>query len=218
MAPLPADKKRIPFFWGWLTLLLAAIVWSISNYLVAPPSNNQTTDALPWNAHMDEANNLSVLGLTLGKSTTRDAMALYGKEIEIKLFTDKENQPVSIESFFEDMYIGYSLRGRLILTLATNADQLQNVFLRGGRVKSSESGAHEITISGADIGNVLDLPIRALTYIPYPKLDEATLTQRFGVPEEDTIGADGLKRWHYPDKQLTIIFDDSGRKTLEFGE
>lgn len=218
MVQPPVTKKRTPFFWGWLTLLLAAIVWSASNYLVAPPSNNQTAEALPWNAHLDEENHLSVLGLTLGKNTTRDAMALYGKEVEIKLFTDKENQPISVESFFEDMYIGYSLRGRLILTLSTSPEQLQTIFLRGGRVKSTESGAHEITLSGTDIGDALDLPIRALTYIPYPKLDEETLTQRFGTPEQDSIGADGLKRWHYPEKQLTIIFDDSGRKTLEFGE
>ncbi|MBD3822809.1 MAG: hypothetical protein IE914_11225 [Thiotrichales bacterium] len=63
----------------------------------------------------------------------------------------------------------------------------------------------------------LAVPIRALTYIPYPKLDEEVIKSRFGEPVADFIGDDGLRRWTYPDKQLIIIFDHSGRKTLQFG-
>jgi hypothetical protein len=144
-------------------------------------------------------------------------MALYGKETKIILFSDKQHQPVSVEAFFEDMYIGYSLRGRLILTLETSPEQLEAMFSRGGRVKSADSGAHEITLAGSDLSEALNLPIRHLTYIPYPKIDEETLIHRFGQPSNDSLGDDGVRRWHYPERQLVILFDETGRKVLEFG-
>lgn len=212
-----AGAKPPLFFWGWLTLGLAAVIWVASYFFVDPPSNAQDASALPWNATVNAQGQVEALGLTLGKSTTQEAMTLYGKEIKIILFSDSHHQPISVESFFEDMYIGYSLRGRLVLTLETSAEQREAMFSRGGRVKSAESGAHEITLSGTDLGEALTLPIRHLTYIPYPKLDEATLIHRFGQPAQDTTGEDGVRRWHYPDRKLVILFDDTGRKVLEFG-
>lgn len=209
--------KRPMFFWGWLTLGLAGIIWVASYFFVDPPNNHQDGTDLPWNAQINEQGQLKVLGLTLGKSSSQEAMALYGKETKIILFSDKDHQPVSVETFFEDMYIGYSLRGRLILTLETSPELLEAMFSRGGRVKSVESGAHEITLAGNDLSEALNLPIRHLTYIPYPKIDEETLVHRFGVATQETIGDDGIQRWHYPERKLIILFDDSGRKVLEFG-
>ena len=150
------SHKRPMFFWGWLTLALAGIIWVASYFFVDPPNNNQDGSALPWNATINAEGTLTVLGLTLGQSTTKDAMALYGKETKIILFSDKQHQPVSVEAFFEDMYIGYSLRGRLILTLETSTEQLEAMFSRGGRVKSADSGAHEITLAGSDLSEALD--------------------------------------------------------------
>ncbi len=211
------QAKRPMFFWGWLTLALAGIIWLASYFFVAPPSNNQDASALPWNASVNAQGQLTVLGLTLGQSTSKDAMALYGKETKLILFSDKNHQPVSVETFFEDMYIGYSLRGRLILTLETTAEQLEAMFSRGGRVKSADSGAHEITLAGSDLSDAINLPIRHLTYIPYPKIDETTLIQRFGQPNQDKLGDDGVRRWIYPERKLVILFDETGRKVLEFG-
>lgn len=211
------SHKRPMFFWGWLTLGLAGIIWVASYFFVDPPNNNQDGSALPWNATINAEGTLTVLGLTLGQSTTKDAMALYGKETKIILFSDKQHQPVSVEAFFEDMYIGYSLRGRLILTLETSTEQLEAMFSRGGRVKSADSGAHEITLAGTDLSDALNLPIRHLTYIPYPKINEETLLHRFGQPSQDSLGDDGVRRWHYPERQLVILFDETGRKVLEFG-
>lgn len=211
------SHKRPMFFWGWLTLALAGIIWVASYFFVDPPNNNQDGSALPWNASINTQGQLTVLGLTLNQSTTKDAMALYGKETKIILFTDKLHKPVSVEAFFEDMYIGYSLRGRLILTLETSPEQLEAMFSRGGRVKSADSGAHEITLAGSDLSEALSLPIRHLTYIPYPKINEETLLHRFGQPSKDSLGEDGVRRWHYPERQLVILFDETGRKVLEFG-
>lgn len=211
------NQKPI-FFWGWITLFIGAILAVASIFLVDPPTSNQTANALPWEAKVNEQNQLEVLGLTLGKSTTRDAMALYGKEVQIFLFANQAGQAKSLESFFEDMYIGYTLRGRLILTLTSNAEQLEQFMSRGARIKTTESGAREISLAAEDSALALDVPIRALTYIPYPKLDEATLKSRFGEPINDYIDDDGLRRWTFPDKKLIIIFDETGRKTLQFGE
>lgn len=211
------QPQRPLFFWGWLTLGLAAIIWVASYFFVDPPNNHQNGADLPWNAQINEKGQLKVLGLTLGKSTSQEAMALYGKETKIILFSDKDHQPVSVETFFEDMYIGYSLRGRLILTLETSPELLEAMFSRGGRVKSVESGAHEITLAGSDLSEALNLPIRHLTYIPYPKINEETLIHRFGVAAQESVGNDGIKRWHYPERKLVVLFDDSGRKVLEFG-
>jgi hypothetical protein len=211
-------NKRSTFFWGWVTLVIGLIIGGISVFLVDPPTTTQTGTALPWQSAVNDAGQVEVLGLTLGKSTTRDAMALYGKEIEITLFTDAQTHPVSVESFFEDMYIGYTLRGRLVLTLDATTEQLNSMLNTGARVKMTESGAREVELSAHNMAVALDIPIRALTYIPYPKLDEATLKSRFGEPDEVTTGDDGIKRWHYHARKLIILFNDSDRKSLQFGE
>jgi hypothetical protein len=206
------------FYWGWVTLLLGLSIGAISVFWVSPPETTQTATALPWEAKVNESGKLEVLGLVLDQSSTRDAMALYGKEVQVYLFADTQNNPTSVESFFEDMYIGYSIRGKLVLNLALTDEQKKQMMDRGVRMKALESGAREISLSNEDTLEALDFPVHALTYLPYPKLDEEALESRFGKPTKETIGEDQLKRWHYPEKRLIIIFDDSGRKALQFGE
>lgn len=211
-------KTRIQFYWGWVTIGIGLILGVLSIFFVDPPSTTQTPNALPWEAKLNAMGQLDVLGLTLGKSTTRDAMTLYGKEVQVTLFADKQNTPVSVESFFEDMYIGYTLRGRLILTLNLTPTELNNMLDTGARVKITESGVREVSLSSNDSSKVLDIPIRALTYMPYPKLDETTLKSRFGEPDRDAVGDDSIRRWYYDARKLIILFNDAERKTLQFGE
>lgn len=212
-----AKNKRPMFYWGWFTLLIAGVIWLLSYLFVTPPSNQQDASALPWHATLDETGALNVLGLTLNKSTTRDAMQLYGNEVEIVLFSNSHNEPVSLEAFYDDMRIGYAFRGRLVLTLDLHQDELREMQLRGGKVKSLNSGDREVTLSGYDLNAATNLPIKHLTYIPYPKIDEDVIQHRFGLPTKDYVGEDKLRRWVYPEKKLTVIFDDTGRKVLEFG-
>jgi hypothetical protein len=212
------DTRHPTFYWGWVTLMLGLVIGGISVFWVSPPETTQTATALPWEAKVNEAGALEVLGLILDKSTTRDAMALYGKEVQVYLFADGQGKPKSLESFFEDMYIGYTMRGKLVLNIGATREQLQQMMDRGIRIKALESGAREVSLDSDDTIAALDIPIHALTYIPYPKLDEAALESRFGKPVTESVGDDKLKRWHYPDKKLIIIFDDSGRKALQFGE
>lgn len=211
------NTRHPTFYWGWVTLIIGLTIGAISVFWVSPPETTQTATALPWEAKVNETGKLEVLGLTLDQSTTRDAMALYGKEVQIYLFADGQNHPKSLESFFEDMYIGYSMRGKLVLNMAISEAQKQSMMDRGVRIKALESGDREVSLAGDDTLLALDMPIHALTYIPYPKLDEAALESRFGKPTEESIGEDKLKRWHYPEKRLIIIFDESGRKALQFG-
>lgn len=212
-----ATPKRPAFFWGWVTLALALIGSGVTIFFISPPATQQQANALPWEAKVDEQGRLQVLGLTLNHSTPLDAMALYGKEVQSRLFTNAANQPISLEVFFEDMYIGYTLRGRLLLTLTADQTQLNDLYQRGGRVKVLDTGGREVTLNTDDSTRVLNYPIRVLTFIPYPRLDEQAIESRFGKPAQDTTGEDGIRRWHYPDRQLIILFDDSGRKVLQFG-
>jgi hypothetical protein len=213
-----AEQKHATFYWGWVTLIIGAILAMLSIFWVAPPTTEQKTTALPWEAKVNDAGQLDVLGLTLGKSSTRDAMALYGKEVQVRLFANMQGKAISLESFFEDMYIGYSLRGRLVLTIDTKPEQLDQMLEAGARIKTTETGVREVSLSSNDSALALDIPIRALTYLPYPKLDEATLKSRFGEPTQDGIGDDGIRRWYYPKLKLVILFHDSDRKSLQFGE
>jgi hypothetical protein len=212
------ERKHGTFYWGWLTLIIGAVLAALSIFWVEPPTTEQQATALPWEAKINHEGNLEVLGLTLGKSSTRDAMALYGKEVQVNLFANMQGEAISLESFFEDMYIGYSLRGRLVLTLDVKPEQLSRMLEAGARIKTTETGVREVSLSSDDSGLSLDIPIRALTYLPYPKIDESTLKSRFGEPDQDSVGDDGIRRWHYPALKLVILFHDSDRKSLQFGE
>jgi len=215
---LDTNRKHATFYWGWITLIIGVILALLSIFWVEPPSTEQKASALPWEAKANDDGTLDVLGLTLGKSSTRDAMALYGKEVQVRLFANMKGEAISLESFFEDMYIGYSLRGRLVLTMDTTTEQLNQMMEAGARIKTTETGAREVSLSSNDSALALDIPIRALTYLPYPKLDENTLKSRFGEPTQDKTGEDGIRRWHYPALKLVILFHDSDRKSLQFGE
>jgi hypothetical protein len=64
---------------------------------------------------------------------------------------------------------------------------------------------------------VASAPIRAISYLPKARLDEALIEQRFGVPslrlaEPET----GVVHWLYPERGIDIGRDPSGNVVIQY--
>ncbi|WP_127469995.1 hypothetical protein [Thiomicrorhabdus aquaedulcis] len=125
------SKKRLPMFW---LVFIGSIVALSLMVFIQPERDAVDASHLPWNAHIDEQGQLHALGLKPNVTTLREAMKLYGKDVEIKLFTDNVDQTrKSAEAYFPVVYIG-SIKGALALRLNASETQLEEAFQRGKKL------------------------------------------------------------------------------------
>jgi hypothetical protein len=110
--------KMRPLYW----VILITLVLFTGLMMISPSEKKLNPDHLPWNAKYNTNGQLEALGLTLNQSTLKDAMDLYGRDIEIKLFEMTDGTRTA-EGYFNSMYIG-SIHSALVIKLAIQADDL----------------------------------------------------------------------------------------------
>jgi hypothetical protein len=208
--------SKLPVF---AQVLLGAIALTIGGILLLPGDEHPyQNDQLPWNSHVDQKGQVHALGLTIGQSTLADAMARYGKDVEIKLFTDAELNPTSVEAYFPTIYIG-AIKSPLILRLKVDYARMQALMNEAPGVRATPTGNKEVLLSDFQARSLLNTPIEAMTLVVKKHLPEQALIKRFGEPLEKITAADKTIRWRYPHKGLEIIIDPEGGPTvLEWAE
>jgi len=208
--------KKLPVS---LQVLLAAVVLVIGGILLIPDKEHPyEREQLPWNSQVDEQGHVHALGLTIGQSTLADAMAHYGKDVEIKLFTDAELNPTSVEAYFPTIYIG-AIKSPMILRLKVDYARMQALMNEAPGVRATPTGNKEVLLSDFQARSLLSAPIEAITLVVKKHLPEEALIKRFGEPVEKVTAPDKTIRWRYPHKGLEIIIDPEGGPTvLEWAE
>jgi len=208
----PFLKNRSPFFW---VLILG--VGLIAVMLILTPERKETNpEQLPWNAKILPNHKVQALGLTLTETTLEEAMKLYGKDVEIRLFSNKDETEKSLEAYFPVIYID-SIKAALLLKLKTDEATLNGFYDRGIETTVTATGQRQVKISGKDIVKTLKLPIETATLIPRKNLSYRALKIRFGEPakivHEKNIQ---IERWYYPQYALEIIYDPEGPEALQY--
>ena len=183
--------------------------------LVQPERESMDQSILPWNAHFDEQGNLHALGITLKQTTLREAMDIYGKDVEIRMFTDKDGGHKKAEAYFPAMYIG-SIKAAAAVNLQVSAEELETVYKRGAKISPITSGGREVKLSSDDNLNFLDKKIESITLIPRKNLDERAIKMRFGEPDKKAFDEDGLERLFFNKLGLEMIFDPNGPEALQY--
>ncbi len=209
------DKlKNLPVF---LQVFLFAVSATLGAWLLLPNAPQKVDkQALPWNSVRDEQGHVHALGLIIGQSTLRDAMALYGKDVEIKEFTNKDLQPVSVEAYFPSIYL-LSIKSPLILRLHVSPQRMQALLEEAPGVRATPSGDKEVLLSEFQARTLLDAPIESITLPVSKDLPKEAIVKRFGQPTYiHTNPADKTERWIYPEKGLEIIVDPDGKEVLEW--
>jgi hypothetical protein len=209
------EEKRLPVF--WISFIGSIVLVTLLIMFTKPDSQQVSTDPkqLPWNAHYDESGQLHALGLTLNKSSVADAMQIYGKDVEIKIFSKKDGSDKSLEAFFPVIYIG-SIKAGLALRLQADIETLNSYYNKGKKTVPTRTGDREVELYYADAAKLLNHPIISATLVPRKNLTDRAIAMRFGEPDRKETQSDGLDHWFYNKLGLELIIDAEGPEALQY--
>lgn len=205
-------KRQLPMF--WLVLIGSLVIFALM--LLIQPEREATEEAhLPWNAKFAEDGKLHTLGLIVGQSTVNDAVQLYGKDVEIKLFSEFDESDKSVEAYFPVMYIG-SIKAALAMRIMVPQERMQQAFDNGKKIVMSSTGGREIELYNQDKVEFMSLPVSSITLVPRKHLTERAIQMRFGEPDRKETQSDGLQHWFFDDRGLEMIIDPEGPEALQY--
>lgn len=202
--------KNRPLYW----VIIISTVLFVVLLSISPKQDALDPALLPWNASYDENGQLHALGIHLGKSTLRDLTALYGRDIEVKLFEMPDGER-SAEAYIHSAYIG-SIHGALVAKLALTKEQVDGYYVRGARTTISKQGAREVQLNNQDTLDLFNYPIRELTLVPRRNLTEEAIEKRFGQPDRIEKDQDDLQHWYYDSKGLELILLEGSNDILRY--
>lgn len=209
--------QKLPVF---LQVLLASVFLVIAGLLLFPEGHAPNTykqEELPWNSFVDKQRHVHALGLVTHVSTLADAMARYGKDVEVKLFADQALNPTTVEAYFANIYLG-AIKSPMILRLEVPYARKQALMQDAPGVRATPTGEKEVLLTDFQARSLLDAPIEAITLVGRDLPPEA-LIKRFGKPTlVHKSTADKTEHWFYPHKGLRIIVDPEGKEVFEWAE
>ncbi|WP_044411692.1 hypothetical protein [Thiomicrospira microaerophila] len=202
--------KIRPLYW----VIIISLALFIGLMTLAPKEQGFNTAHLPWNAQYDDQGRLHALGVVMNESTLKDLIALYGRDIEVKLF-EMPGGERSAEAYIHSAYIG-SIHGSLVIKLAMTDEMLDRYYDRGARTTISKQGAREVQLNNEDTLALFNYPINEVTLVPRRRLTEVAIEKRFGPPDRINLTQDDIKSLYYDDKGLELILIDKGNDILRY--
>lgn len=198
----------------WL-VLIGSIFGFLLILLFQPERDVIDNRHLPWNAQFDKSGKLHALGLTIDESTLADAMTLYGKDVEVKIFSDIDESNKSLEAYFPVMYIG-SIKAALAVRLEVSQTELDAAYEMGKKITTTTSGTREIELYSSEVEKLLSKKITSLTLVPRNHLTERAISMRFGEPDHKEMQSDNLPHWFFDKLGLEMIIDQEGPEALQY--
>lgn len=198
-------------FWGLGALILIAIaaLWILGR----EPQTMQVRD-LPWQIEPTSSGSIRVFGITLGETSLDEASRHFGKVPDMAVFVGAEG-PESIEAFYGKTKVGV-FDAKVVLILAADPAILAKVAETAGKPEPMPSGSWKRPISEEALDTVLQLPVRAITYVPSVHYESDIVLHRFGEPADKLRHDDHSEYWFYPEKGLVILLDSEGKELLQY--
>ncbi|MBN2606501.1 MAG: hypothetical protein JXR47_04085 [Thiotrichales bacterium] len=206
------SKPVLPIY---IWVLLAAIGLTALLLLLVPSQEEVSPELLPWNSQYTKDNHLQALGLTLEASTVADAEKLFGKDIEVQIFSKKDESNKTAEIYFPFISIA-AITGSLTATLDVPEETLNVMYSRGVKTTVNSLGNRQVTPVSSDAKALLEYKIKNLTLVPKKQLTERGVKLRFGEPDRVTKNNDGSTRWVYVNKGVEIILNPDGPDALQY--
>jgi hypothetical protein len=212
MKTLSNKKKSLPIFW---LVLIGSILGFILILIFQPDREAIDNSQLPWNATFDDSGKLHALGLTIHESSLADTMRLYGKDVEVKIFSEKDESHKSLEAYFPVIYIG-SIKAALAVKLDITSSELHDAYAMGKNITTNTSGVREVELYSSEVEKFLGKKIASLTLVPRNHLTERAISMRFGEPDRKEIQSDSLPHWFFDELGLEMIIDQEGPEALQY--
>jgi hypothetical protein len=194
--------------------VLALLIVCLPLFQCSEGPGPQPREDLPWQITPTPAGSITVFDLTLGESTLGEAVAKLGQHYKLGLFRDPDGH-VTLEAYFKEVVLG-GFSARIIVNAALDQDILLGMLGHSDTAKQLQDGAEQYPVSAADIPTVMAAPIASVTYIPYARLDEEVVLQRFGEPVERIAVNVDTQHWLYPQQGLDLILSEEGQAVLQY--
>lgn len=208
-------NKRSPFLWALgagVAVLLAAFVPVLLN-LGKPVPVSAPGGGLPapWQVDLGASGEVRAFGLRLPGSTLADAQALWGDDLQVAVI-GRRGEPAALEAYTE-RWSGGGVTGRLVLATDAPASDVERWQAGAAKREQIDGQAQRWVLRDDDRTQALQRAVTGATLLPAGRLDEATLTARFGAPAQVLAGEGDLRHWLYPARGLAMAWD-SGRGKL----
>ncbi|MDQ6988520.1 MAG: hypothetical protein Q9M19_01465 [Mariprofundaceae bacterium] len=203
---------------GKISLVFIIVMASATYYLTS--TSFQSSQSLQQNrTWIDETGKLHVLGLTLGKSTVRDAEIALRSRADAAIFMyplHDEGKEKKFKLVLEAYFPSIADHSKVMLTLDVEEQQLEAIRQRSTSPRLYPNGVARMNLGNEDILAVLKFTIHTLTLIPSTQLDAAILKAQFGNPKRINTVNKHITTYLYPNLGLTASINDSGKDKLVF--
>jgi hypothetical protein len=169
---------------------------------------------LPWQIETDGQGGSRVFGLQPGSSTLADVRRQLGNEIEVAIVAEP-NEIGMLEGYYAQVSLGFVM-AKVIVTVDLPADAVSAMRERALKAKHMESTTRKITLHPDDLAAAGSMRIKAISVVPTINLDEATIVQRFGQPDERLVVSEKRVHLLYPTRGLDVVVDTEGKELLQY--
>lgn len=198
-----------------ISSIVALSILLIMVGLFIPIDQDQQTQSLPWQIKITPQGKTRVFGLTLGETILQQAEYKLENDAEISLFATPAGNYV-VEAYF-DKIISAGLSAKMIMVIDLPQSQLKAMYQRGTRISTLGSGVNKVTLHTQDIALLRYSPVTSITYLPYTRLDESTIINRFGkASQKMTEPESALVHWLYPERGLDIALHSDGTAVFQY--
>lgn len=170
---------------------------------------------LPWQVKVMPDGGTRVFGVELGRSTLGEAEMRIGDQAKVALFAAPAGD-YAAEAYYDGVNLS-GLHAKLVLSLAVPQAELAEMFGRGLRISTAESGARKVDLAPQDEGSLRWAVISMITYIPSTDVSEDLLRKRFGAPAQrvrETGGA--VVHLLYPALGLDVALPAEGKRVFQY--
>lgn len=205
-------KRTIALITLCALALSAVFVWLGSRHADAG-------GATPWQVQPLGDGGSQLLGLRLGThaSTLGEArQRLAGARDDLQIAVIAGPGETGALEAYQDSASAGGIAGKLILSVALDADRVQRLKRTAVKSEPLESGARRYSLAASELDALWQQPITAIAFIPTAHLDAATVMQRFGQPAQRLRGNAHLEYWLYPAIGLSLALDSQGKDVLQY--
>jgi hypothetical protein len=194
-------------------LVFTALILALAIFLPSGREPASVRGEFPWNVTVDSEGYSQVFGISVGRSTVRQAAGRIREPAEVSMFVAADGKR-AVEVYFDRVAIG-EFYAKVVLGVALDEETLKGMFERGVRISSLGGSVRKVELHPDDLARVNEAVIASLTYIPSANLDAEVIRKRFGEPARLLKERDsGLVHWLYPAIGLDLAVNEEGKEVL----
>ncbi len=197
-----------------MLLLIVAAAVALPYLRTTKQSGLSKPEGLPWQIETLPEGGSRVFGLTLAKSTIRDARERFGKGMYLAIVAS-HSELGTLEAFYDEADAG-GITGKLALGAVLDDKTVERLKRNAVKTEHLDANALQYLLNADDMPVADQAPIGSITFIPSARFDEKTALERFGTPTERIRTSAHVEHLLYPEKGLDLVLDSRGQEILQY--